>query len=167
MEKINVKKLIEDFEKDYKYLFDAGAKIMGVYGEMDNIDTEGELKMGISSGFEENDNVNPFKCHLSLMVDFFTDHRKLPKFYKGVKVQVAVRGDTEPAEFQFDDGTRDFIPLEEINMPQRYFCISLLFGSKNRLLISEYYSHIETPGCLCKKNCCILIKYSFFIRNKT
>ena len=27
---------------------------------------------------------------------------------------------TEPEEFKFDDGTREIIPFEEINLPQRY-----------------------------------------------
>lgn len=120
MEKISVHKIIEDFRKDHRYLFDNGAEIRGVFGEMEDAGSDGEISMGISVGFNDEDMVNPFKCHISLWVNFFTDHRKIPKFYKGVKVLTVVDTSTEPEEFKFDDGTREFIPLEEIKMPERY-----------------------------------------------
>lgn len=131
MERVKVKNIIEEFKRDFKYLFEAGAEIRGVYGVLEEVKTEGELSIAISQGLEDDDLVNPFNCHIALWVNFFTDHRKIPKFYKGIKVEVVVRDDTEPDEFKFDDGTKDFYTLEEINFPQRY--IDYVLDNKEKI----------------------------------
>ena len=120
MEKVKVSNIIDEFMKDYPKLFEAGAEVKGVFGQKDDENSEGNFNIAICIGFEENEMVNPFNCHLSLWVSFFTDHRKIPKYYKGMRVLAIVRDDTEPEELKFDDGTQDSYSLEEINLPQRY-----------------------------------------------
>ena len=82
MEKVKITDIINDFKKDYSHLIKAGAEIKGVFGGQDEVETGSELNIAISYGLEDSDLVNPFKCHISLWVSFFTDHRKIPKFYK-------------------------------------------------------------------------------------
>jgi len=120
MKKIKVSEIISGFKTDYPQLMKKGARISGIFGEVGNTDFGGGLHGRLSCAFQDDDLVNPLQCEMNLWVGFFTDHRKIPKFYKGIKVNTVVDETTEPLEFKFDDGTRDFISLEEVNLPQRY-----------------------------------------------
>jgi len=78
------------------------------------------LKVALSYGIDKEELINPFYYHISLWVNFLTNYRKIPKFYKGIRILTVVKSSTEPEEFDFDDGTREFIPFDEIKLPERY-----------------------------------------------
>ncbi|MCD4697735.1 MAG: hypothetical protein K8S16_16040 [Bacteroidales bacterium] len=118
MGKLKVENVIESFNQEYAEIFKYGADLRGIYRcpERAGGGEEG-LQIDISIGLEDNDYFNPYKSHLYLMVPFIFDHRRLPKFYKGIRVKTAVDSTTLPQEFDFGDRK---ITYEEANNPQLY-----------------------------------------------
>ncbi len=120
MENLLVKEIIDSFTTEQAEQIKMGAYVTGVFGPPENISNSGESELNISLSLCKKiyEYVNPITHSISFWVPFIIDHRKIPKFYKGMKVDVITISPSCPREFDFGD--REDVSLEEANDPQHY-----------------------------------------------
>jgi hypothetical protein len=120
MQNLLVKDIIENFTALQVEQIKMGAYVTGIFGPSVNAGNTGksELCINISIRKEQDEYVNPFTHSINFWVPFIIDHRKIPKFYKGIKVSTITILDTLPMELDFWDN--EDVSFEEANDPQHY-----------------------------------------------
>jgi len=96
---MTAEELINRFRLQYHSLEEFGLRVTGVYDE-ESDDSRGERQIGIAKSCEDTDEINPERCHLSVMHPFVFDNRKIPEHFMGVRILNVVRADTIPPEFE-------------------------------------------------------------------
>jgi len=114
---MTVEDFLDAFTSEYYHLTDNGLIIIGVYIDSALSDNEA-LKIGISKSLESYDEIIPKHCHLSVMHPFIFDNRKIPEYFRGIKVLNVVQWDSIPQEIE--DPVFDPAGFETNHTPEQY-----------------------------------------------